>query len=104
LKVFKWLLIGVSALAIIIGLGIGIAWLATAPKSLPKGGESASRLERGRYSVGHAELEWVDRSRRTPKNGDYPGAAERKFRVALWFPRNTKGEHPHFLSIRFLLN
>lgn len=94
MKAFRWTLIGVSALGIIIGLGIGIAWVATAPKMLLEGSESASRLERGPHAVGHAELDWVDRSRRTPKNGDYPGAAQREFRVSLWFPKDVEGEHP----------
>ena len=68
--------------------------MATAPKMLLEGSESASRLERGPNSVGYAEFDWVDRSRRTPKNGDYPGSAERQFRVSLWFPKEALGEHP----------
>jgi dienelactone hydrolase len=44
--------------------------------------------------VGHLELEWVDGSRPTAENGDYPGSTQRAFPVALWFPKRVAGEHP----------
>jgi predicted dienelactone hydrolase len=77
-----------------IALGIGTAWIATAPKPLPQGSESAARLKPGPYPVGKKELEWVDESRRTAENRKYPGAAQRAFPVTMWFPKRSANPHP----------
>ena len=94
MKVFRGLLIAVALLAVLFGVGLGVAWIRTAPGALPKGSESAARLARGLHPVGNVELEWVDASRPTAANGDHPGSPERSFRVALWYPEGARGEHP----------
>ncbi len=94
MKVFRLLLIAVALLAVLFAVGLGIAWIRTAPGALPEGSESAARLAPGPHPVGNVELEWVDTSRPTAANGDYPGSPERSFQVALWFPEGAPGEHP----------
>lgn len=94
MKVMRFLLIAIATLGLLVGVGLGIAWILTTPSGLPEESQSASRLAPGPHPVGHVELEWVDRSRPTPENGDYPGSPERTFPVALWFPKGVGGEHP----------
>ncbi len=94
LKVFRKLLIVVATIAAVVAAGLGIAWIRTAPQPLPAGSESAARLLPGPHPVGEAEFHWVDTSRPTAANGDYPGSPERAFRVALWYPEGAHGLHP----------
>jgi predicted dienelactone hydrolase len=94
MKVFRGLLIAFALLAILIAVGLGIAWIRTAPEALPEGSESAARLAPRPHPVGNLELEWVDPSRPTAANADYPGSPERSFRVALWYPEGAPGNHP----------
>jgi dienelactone hydrolase len=90
MKAVRILLVVLALLAV----GLVIAWLRTAPEGLPVGTESAVRLEPGPHPVGHVELEWVDASRPTAENGDFPGAPTRTFPVALWYPEGQGGPHP----------
>ena len=90
MKVLRGLLIAVALFAV----ALGIAWIRTAPEALPEGSESAARLAPGPHPVGTVEFEWVDASRPTAANGDYPGSPERSFQVALWYPEGARGEHP----------
>ena len=94
MKVFRSLLIVVALLAALFAVGLGIAWIRTAPGALPEGSESAARLAPGPHPVGNVELEWVDASRPTAGNGDYPGSPKRSFQVALWYPEGAPGGHP----------
>lgn len=94
MKVLRGLLIAVALLTILFVVGLGIAWIRTAPEALPAGSESAARLAPGPHPVGNVELVWVDASRPTAANGDYPGSPERSFQVALWYPEGARGEHP----------
>jgi predicted dienelactone hydrolase len=94
MRVFRWLIIVVALLAVLLAVGLGIAWIRTAPGALPEGSESAARIAPGPHPVGTVELEWVDDSRPTGANGEYPGSPERSFRVALWYPEGATGEHP----------
>ena len=64
------------------------------PEPLPPETESASRLAPGPYGVGREEFKWVDESRPTSANGNYPGSAGRSFPVTLWFPKSIGGRHP----------
>jgi predicted dienelactone hydrolase len=94
MKLFRRLLIAVAALAVVAAVGLGIAWMRTAPAPLPEGSESAARLAPGPHRVGVAEFDWVDSSRPTAANGDFPGSPERSFQVALWYPEAARGAHP----------
>jgi dienelactone hydrolase len=93
-KVLRWLFIGLAVLGLVAGIGLGIAWNRTGPGEFPEGSESAARLAPGPHEVGRVELEWVDGSRPTDANGEYPGSSERRFTVALWFPKGAEGQHP----------
>ena len=90
----RFLFIAIATLGLLMGVGLGIAWILTAPSQLPEESQSASRLAPGPHPVGHAELEWVDRTRPTPENGDFLGSPVRTFPVVLWFPKGVGGEHP----------
>ncbi len=85
------ILIGVVVLS---GIALGIVWVATEPEGLPQPSESATRLAAGPYALGLEELSWVDASRPTAANGDFAGAPERAFPVALWYPVDAPGPHP----------
>jgi predicted dienelactone hydrolase len=94
MKILRGLLISVVLLVVLLAVGLGIAWILTAPRALPEGSESAARLAPGRHPVGYVEVEWVDASRPTVANGDYPGSPERPFKVSLWYPEGAQGKHP----------
>ena len=94
MKIIRILLIAVALLAVVFAVGLGIAWIRTAPEGLPPGSESAARLALGPYPVGNVELDWVDGSRPTAENGEHPGSPERRFPVALWYPEGVGGKHP----------
>ncbi len=94
MKAFRGLLIVVALLAALFAVALGIAWIRTAPGALPEGSESAARVAPGPHPVGNVELDWVDASRPTATNGDYPGSPERSFQVALWYPEGAPGGHP----------
>lgn len=94
MKVVRFVLIAIAALVLVVGVGLGIAWILTTPTGMPEGSESASRLKAGPHPVGHVELQWTDRSRPTAANGEYPGSPERTFPVSLWFPKGVAGAHP----------
>jgi dienelactone hydrolase len=94
MKSFRYLLISIALLGALLAIGLGIAWIRTAPGALPEGSESAARLAPGRHPVGSVELEWVDASRPTAANGDHPGSGVRSFPVALWYPEGASGQHP----------
>jgi predicted dienelactone hydrolase len=94
MRVFRGLIIVIALVASLLAVGLGIAWINTAPGALPEGSESAARIAPGPHPVGIVELEWVDVSRPTAANGDYPGSPVRSFQVALWYPEGATGEHP----------
>jgi predicted dienelactone hydrolase len=89
----KFLRIALGVLAGV-GIALGAALLATAPRPLSADTESGRRLAPGPFAVENRELEWVDTARPTAKNGDYAGAPERRLPVALWYPVAAPGRHP----------
>jgi len=57
--------------------------------------ESASRLHPGPASVGQYDETFVDESRPTEANGDYPGDASRRLEGTVWYPlSDTPGPYP----------
>ena len=107
MKILRGLLVLGLALGVLLGVGLGIAWISSAPDALPEGSVSAARLASGPHPVGVVERVWVDASRPTAANGDYPGSPERSFAVALWYPEGAEGRHPlavyshGFVSMRY---
>jgi predicted dienelactone hydrolase len=84
----------VIGLALVLALVLGAAFFARAPEPPAAGSDSARRLEPGPLPIGSAELRFVDRSRPTDANGDFPGAPERTFEATLWYPADAPGSHP----------
>jgi predicted dienelactone hydrolase len=94
LTTVRRLLTAVAILMALIAVVLAVAWHRTAPATLPPASESAARLAPGPHPVATVELDWLDPSRPTAANGDYPGSPVRSFKVALWYPRDAPGEHP----------
>jgi predicted dienelactone hydrolase len=94
MRILRTLLVALALSVALLGIGLAIAWIWTAPEGLPTGSESAARLAPGPHRVALVEREWVDASRPTAANGDQPRAPERRFRVALWYPEGAGGSHP----------
>lgn len=90
LKILRLLVI----VLVLAGAALWIALLASRPEPLPEGSESVARLAAGPFAVDRSEEVWVDRSRPTAANGDYEGAKDRTFRVAIWSPVDADGPHP----------
>jgi predicted dienelactone hydrolase len=90
LKMIRFL-VGIVLVLLVL---LGIALVVTKPAPLPAGTESSARLEGGPFDVDLAELVWVDETRPTDPNADYPGADSRTFEVALWSPIGAPGPHP----------
>ena len=90
MKIVK-ILIG---LILALTVAVTAALVLTRPGPLPTGSDSAARLRPGPYSVHLSEFVWVDESRPTDANGDYPGSPQRSFEVALWSPVDAPGPHP----------
>jgi dienelactone hydrolase len=50
--------------------------------------DTAMFAELGPYGVGLRTVTWVDESRPTMANGNYPGAPDRTLNVSIWYPAN----------------
>ena len=83
-----------GGIAALLTLLLFAALFITRPRPLPANTESAARLEAGPYDVDIAEVVWIDPTRPTDSNGDYTGAENRTFDVAIWSPINATGPHP----------
>jgi predicted dienelactone hydrolase len=84
----------IAGIAALLALFVGAALFFTRPEPLPADSVSSARLEPGPYAVDLVEHVWVDESRTTDSNGDFPGAQNRTFEVALWSPVDAPGTHP----------
>ena len=90
----KKVLLGFLGLIVVFVVGAGFAYLATQPTRPPDTSESARWLLPGPNSIARSELVFVDPSRSTSANGDYPGASSRTLVASLWYPTNVDGMHP----------
>ena len=93
MKVLHGLIICIAALISFVVVSLCITWILTVPDALAEGSVSASRLAPGPFSVGEIELTWIDDSRPTASNGDYPGSTQRTFPVTMWYPQDASGKH-----------
>ena len=89
----------VVGLVLALAVLLGTAFLASAPEPPPAGSESARRLAPGPLPVGTVDRVFVDRSRPTDANGDFPGAPERTLEATLWYPEGRPGAAPHPLLV-----
>jgi predicted dienelactone hydrolase len=90
MKIMRWL--GLAAVLLVALLGV--AWLRAAPEPPAAASESARRLVAGPLAVGTSDHTFVDPSRATDANGDFPGAPERTLEATLWYPEGKPGPHP----------
>jgi dienelactone hydrolase len=93
-KTLRRVLIALGLAVVLLAVVFVIAWIRTAPEPLPEGSESAARLAPGPFTVGERQWQWVDSTRPTTANGNYPGASERSFLVTLWYPEESRDQHP----------
>jgi predicted dienelactone hydrolase len=81
------LLIGVGVVLAVAVVGLAGVYIATGPEGPPADSMSATLLEPGPYAVIERDLTFIDESRPTRENGDFPGAATRTLPTTLWYPR-----------------
>jgi len=74
--------------------GCATVWAGLGPQGPPENTPSAQRLARGAYDVRHRDFRFVDPSRATAANGDYPGAPSRTLETTLWYPDQATGPLP----------
>ena len=102
----KKISLGVLALISVSVIFVFIALLFTRPQLPSETSNSYAWLQPGPYTVAQAEFEFVDKSRSTNANRDFPGAAQRTLPTTIWFPEDFAGPyalviHSHgFLSSR----
>ena len=85
---------GLSALAVLVISGLTAAYVITAPQAPAAGSASAQWLESGPYETASIDTLFVDSSRPTAANRDYPGARDRSLATTIWYPQSADGEHP----------
>lgn len=61
---------------------------------LPKGSESLARLADGPYKATREVITFIDSSRPTQENKRYKGADSRTLESNIWYPENSKKQHP----------
>ncbi|MFT4889075.1 MAG: putative dienelactone hydrolase [Pseudohongiellaceae bacterium] len=102
----KKISLGVLALIILSVIIVFIALLFTRPQLPAETSNSYAWLQPGPYTVVQSEFEFLDKSRSTNANRDFPGAAQRTLPTTIWFPEDFAGPysliiHSHgFLSSR----
>ena len=64
------------------------------PQGPPSETASAQRLGRGTHDVGRRDFRFVDTTRPTRPNGDFPGAPSRTLETTLWYPEDATGGLP----------
>jgi predicted dienelactone hydrolase len=88
--ILRWL----GAITVLLAAALGVAWLRAEPEPPAEGSESARRLAAGPLAIGSSDHTFVDPTRPTAANGDFPGAPERTLEGTLWYPQGASGPHP----------
>ena len=65
-----------------------VVYVATGPQQPAADSSSASWLQRGPYSVGTAEFNFVDDSRSTNENRGFAGSSNRTLKTSIWYPQD----------------
>jgi len=86
--------LGLLASIVLFVILVVIALLVTQPEIPREDSNSFSWLQPGPYGVGQSERVWVDNSRPTNANRDFPGTAERTFPTTIWYPESFAGPYP----------
>lgn len=87
----------VLSLCVFVVLAFGaliIIYVATGPQSPAADSVSAKWLQPGPFATATVDTVFVDRSRPTPANRDFTGAAERTLATTLWYPTEADAELP----------
>jgi dienelactone hydrolase len=79
---------------LLLATGCATVWQGLTPQGPPPGSESARRLLAGPWQVDRRDFRFVDDSRSTPANRDFPGAACRALPTSVWSPREARGPRP----------
>jgi predicted dienelactone hydrolase len=64
------------------------------PQPLSADTEGSRWLEKGIYDVSYFDVELVDDTRPTQKNGEYLGSNERQLQTRIWYPEDFLGAAP----------
>ncbi|MFT7404758.1 alpha/beta hydrolase family protein [Zhongshania sp.] len=64
------------------------------PQPLSADTEGSRWLEKGIYDVSYFDVELVDDTRPTQKNGEYLGSNERQLQTRIWYPEDLLGAAP----------
>ena len=81
----------VLALGLLLACAAGLH-LATAGVDVPAGPESRVLLRPGPFDIGVLEVDFVDESRVTRPNREFPGQAERRLESTVWYPAGADGD------------
>lgn len=96
----KVLALGFAALIILLGLGLAVTYVITAPEPPDPESSSARWLTPGPYAVGEKDFAFVDNSRPTKPNNEYPGASSRTLNTTIWFPDQRRFSGSFFRDVR----
>lgn len=86
--------LGLCAFFIVALIGGLIIYAATGPVTPPADSIAARWLAPGPYAIQSQDVVFVDTTRPTAANRDYPGAASRTFATTLWYPLGAADSHP----------
>lgn len=82
-------------LVILLGVSCSVLTLGKQPQPFPPGSSSEAALQRGSLEVHRHEETFIDDSRPTDANGDYPGAESRTLEGLVWHPASSaSGPYP----------
>jgi predicted dienelactone hydrolase len=92
MKKLLWI---VLVVVILLAVSCSVLNLGKQPQPFPSGSRSEAALQPGSLEVLRHEETFIDDSRPTDVNGDYPGAASRTLEGLVWHPTsNASGPYP----------
>jgi len=92
--ILKRILQGILVIIVLLIMIGTVQWFRTGNADLPAGTETAKRLTPGPYEPAVKSYQFVDTSRPTMENGEYPGADDRTLETIIWYPVGAKGKLP----------
>ncbi len=84
----------IGGLVLLLFMAGEVVYIVTNPIQPLAGSSSAVWLVPGPYEVEEADMVFVDNTRPTIANSEYPGAPNRTFNTTLWYPVSAQGSHP----------
>ena len=83
-----------GGLLLVLIVGLFVTFLATNPEQPAADSSSAQWLQAGPYEVVSVDKTFVDSTRATMANNEFPGASSRTLNTTVWYPQNTQANHP----------